>query len=289
MSASEIFVSSSCVNNNLIKDSILELVKEGFSNIELSGGTEYYDGYLNDLLLLQDRYSIQYTVHNYFPPPQQHFMLNLSSSDDSIYEKSIAHCLEAIDVCKQIGSGKYGIHAGFLVDFLPSEAGENIGLKGLNRRDYAYSRFRSAWDRLNDRACGELELYVENNVLSESNYYTYQKDSPFLFVDHMSWEEFSGEIECKPLLDLAHLKVSSKSLGLSFYDEVKKLVNLTDYYHVSANDGLSDQNVSIIGDAEITSVLDQYDWSDKVFTIEVYDGMEELYDSYELLNIKANL
>jgi hypothetical protein len=33
-----IFVSSSCVKNELIKDSVIELVDVGFKNIELSGG-----------------------------------------------------------------------------------------------------------------------------------------------------------------------------------------------------------------------------------------------------------
>jgi len=52
-----IFVSSSCVTHSRIVDSVKELVEHGFRNIELSGGTDYYNGYLDDLLTLFQRLS----------------------------------------------------------------------------------------------------------------------------------------------------------------------------------------------------------------------------------------
>ena len=126
-----IFISSSCVKSSTIKDSVLALALEGFKNIELSGGTEYYDGYLQDILELRKKYSLKYLVHNYFPPPKMDFMLNLASLNDDIYKQSIKHCKQAISVCKKIGSEKYGIHAGFLIDFLPREAGKKIGWRDI--------------------------------------------------------------------------------------------------------------------------------------------------------------
>ena len=156
----DIFISSSCVKNRTIKESVLELALEGFKKIELSGGTDYYDGYLNDLLSLQEKYSLQYNLHNYFPPPKEHFMLNLSSLNDILYQKSFDHCVQAIDLCKKLGSTRYGIHAGFLIDFLPSEAGKKIGLKRVNSRKDAFIRFESAWRKLKKIAGDEVTLYV---------------------------------------------------------------------------------------------------------------------------------
>jgi len=284
----DIFISSSCVKNRTIKASVLELALEGFKKIELSGGTDYYDGYLNDLLSLQEKYSLQYNLHNYFPPPKEHFMLNLSSLNDILYQKSFDHCVQAIDLCKKLGSTRYGIHAGFLIDFLPSEAGKKIGLKRVNSRKDAFIRFENAWRKLKKIAGDEVTLYVENNVISKSNLETYSLSNPFLLTDYQSWLEFSDEVDFQLLLDFAHLKVSSGSLGLNFSEEVNKLVSLTDYYHISGNDGLHDQNHSIVADKDINDLLDCYDWSDKTFTIEVYSGMKEIHESYELLKNKIS-
>ena len=281
-----IYVSSSCIKSKKIKDSVEILANAGFKNIELSGGTDYYDELLDDLLLLKKMYNLQYTVHNYFPPPKEHFMINLSSLDDNLYQKSIDHCKLAISFCKQLGSSKYGVHAGFLIDFLPSEAGKKISLKRVNNTNTAIIRFKQAWLELTKHAGREVELYVENNVYSKSNLETYKHNNPFLFTDYDSWIDFSKELPCKLLLDFAHLKVSASSLGLSFNDQVEKMVSLTDYFHISGNDGLHDQNKSIKIDKNILSVLDTYDWTNKTFTLEVYDGMHELHESFELLESK---
>ena len=65
-----IYVSSSCVRADKIKDSVLTLVENGFRNIELSGGTNYYDGFDQDLLELKEKFDINFQCHNYFPPPK---------------------------------------------------------------------------------------------------------------------------------------------------------------------------------------------------------------------------
>lgn len=39
-----IYVSSSCIRNNNIAEIICSLSEKGIRNIELSGGTEYYEG-----------------------------------------------------------------------------------------------------------------------------------------------------------------------------------------------------------------------------------------------------
>ena len=61
-----IYVSSTCIKNKLIKDSVESLALAGFTNIELSGGTRYYPDFEKDLLTLQDKYGLNYQLHNYF-------------------------------------------------------------------------------------------------------------------------------------------------------------------------------------------------------------------------------
>ena len=121
-----IYVSSSCIKANFIKESVSTLAEAGFKQIELSGGTEYYSDFEKDLLRLQDKFGLNYLIHNYYPPPQKHFVINLASLDSTIYERSIAHCKTAIDLSKKLGGGKYGIHAGFLINFRTEEIGQKI-------------------------------------------------------------------------------------------------------------------------------------------------------------------
>jgi sugar phosphate isomerase/epimerase len=121
-----IYISSSCVKHKKIKNTVQELVDNGFKNIELSGGTEYYNDFEDDLLKLQKEYNLNYLCHNYFPPPKEHFVLNLASLNDNIHRKSFEHVLKSIDLSSKLGSKKLGIHAGFFIDIKTNEIGKKI-------------------------------------------------------------------------------------------------------------------------------------------------------------------
>jgi hypothetical protein len=91
-----IYVSSACSKQKFIGPAVKELADKGFKNIELSGGTRYYDDYEPDLFDLQKKYDLTFLVHNYFPPPKDPFILNLASLDRGIYEKSLHHLKKAL-------------------------------------------------------------------------------------------------------------------------------------------------------------------------------------------------
>ena len=120
------YVSSACLKHEKIKDSVEELARNGFKNVELSGGTKYYRGYEEDLLGLKDQYDLNFLLHNYFPPPKEDFILNLASLNDAIYQKTLDHCERAILLARKLGSKKFGLHAGFFIDFAAKEVGKNI-------------------------------------------------------------------------------------------------------------------------------------------------------------------
>ncbi len=279
-----IYVSSSSIRSNLIKDSVEQLASSDIKNIELTGGTNYYKDYVNDLFHLRDKYGLNYLVHNYFPPPKKHFMLNLASLDDATYDKSIKHCQSAIDICKQLKCDKYGVHAGFLMDFSAHEAGKEIKYRTLNSREKALQRFKYAWEKLLDHAEDKVQLYVENNVLSSTNYQTYKSNNPFLLTDYSTYEELKEYLDFKLLLDLAHLKVSTNTLALNFQEEANKLISLTDYLHISGNDGKHDQNHGISNEHEIQAVLKNNNLKGRTLTLEVYDGLQSVKSSIALLS-----
>lgn len=286
---SMIYISSSCLKNTKINQSVEQLAIEGFKNIELSGGTNLYEGYIDDLLELKDKYNLKYLLHNYFPPPKEPFMLNIASLNNELFEKSIEHCLNALQVCKILGSRKYGIHAGFLIDFAPSEAGKKIKLKKVNDRAVAIDRIAQAWIKITEEAGNAIDLYIENNVLSKTNYDTYKSDNPFLLTDHKTYLELLEKVDFKILLDLAHLKVSCHTLGLNFFDQSNELIKNTDYLHVSGNNGLSDQNYGIKNDSSIIEFLENKDLSNTTLTLEVYSGLEDIKSSYERLKNFQNI
>jgi len=283
-----IYISSSCVKNNTIKESVLELAQEGYKNIEISGGTKYYDGYVNDLLDLKDNYNLNYLLHNYFPPPQEPFILNIATLNDELYQKSIDHCLSAVNLCKLLGSKKYAIHAGFLIDFTPEEAGKKISLRKVNDRNVAIERFANAWGTITEAAAEDVTLYIENNVYSQTNYATYEGNNPFLLTDYDGYLELSEKINFTVLLDLAHLKVSCHTLKLDFLSQSSQLMQQTDYFHVSGNDGLHDQNHGIEHDMDVIRFLENCDLSGKTLTLEIYNGLDSIHSSFEKLEAFQN-
>ena len=96
-----IYISTSCIKANTIKESIISIAKEGFKNIELSGGTKYYPSYETDLIELKNKFQLNYLIHNYFPPPKKPFVINLASLNDEIYTTSINHCKNAIRLSRR--------------------------------------------------------------------------------------------------------------------------------------------------------------------------------------------
>ena len=279
-----IFVSSCSVKSKYIKDSIIQLAENGIKNIELTGGTNYYDDYLNDIIELKEKYNLNYQVHNYFPPPAEHFMLNLASLDKNMYQNSIQLCRSAIDICKKIGCDKYGVHAGFLIDFSANEAGKKIKYRKLYDREEALNKFANAIQELNEYAGKEVKIYIENNVLSKTNADTYQGRNPFFLTDKNTYKELSERARFNLLLDLAHLKVSTNSLNLNFQDEVRHLIQFTDYLHISDNDGMHDQNFDINSDSEMFGLLKKLNLSNKTITLEVYNGIDSIKRSIDLLS-----
>lgn len=101
----------------------------------------------------------------------------------------------------------------------------------------------------------------------------------------MKEHEFLG---ITPLLDVAHLKVSCNTLGLDFETELRIFEKITDYIHISDNNGLADTNSVLKESSELYKQLSQFDFSNKTITLEIYDGIEELRTSYKVVEKLKN-
>jgi sugar phosphate isomerase/epimerase len=278
-----IYVSSSCIKKQNIKDAIIELNTLGFKNIELSGGTQAYEGLLDDLLELKEKYQLNYLCHNYFPPPEIPFVLNLASLDSDIADLSIQHLKRAIDYSRQLGASRFSFHSGFLINIPLKEIGKAIQKQVLFEEEKAYEAFNARLQDLLDYTNNDLTLYLENNVLSESNFERFEKADPFFFTSQQNLPQIDLK-GFKILLDCAHLKVSCNTLGIPFEEEFTALYAQTDYIHISDNNGKSDQNLGLDRNSGIYPFLKSVWKEQKTVTLEVYDGYPSLVKSYELIS-----
>jgi sugar phosphate isomerase/epimerase len=277
-----IYISTSCVKAKTIKEAVNTLLSKGFKNIELSGGTEYYPDLENDLYIIKQNTNVNFLLHNYFPPPKSHFVLNLASLNDEIYDKSIEQYKRALDLSNRLDSKKFGLHAGFLIDPRINELGKSINNQIMYDRSKSIDRFCSGVELLSSYT-SETEIYVENNVFSDANKKIFQSN-PFLFTDYEGYKELSKNLEFKVLLDVAHLKVSCKSLSISFIDELNKLASIADYIHISDNDALSDSNQYLSKESQMYEALSNINFDEKILTLEIYENFEKIIKSYDLLS-----
>ena len=242
--------------------------KNGINNIELSGGVHTSD-VKKKLRLVNKFANIQ--LHNYFPPPKKSFVLNLASLDEKIYRRSNNHIINSIKLCSMLGKKYYSFHAGFLCDIKPNELGKKIKKKTIFPRNECLSKFILRIKNLSTKAKKlGVKLMIENNVLSSKNLKEF-KTNPFLMADP---EECKYVLDNVPknvglLIDVAHVKVSSKSLNF----RPKKMFDLNSNrifgYHLSDNNGLKDSNKSFNSNSWFWKYIKN---DKKYYSIEVYDN-----------------
>ena len=279
-----IYISSSSIKERNIIKVLEELRKNKINKIELSGGTDFNKNLEKDLLNYKEKYKIDFRLHNYFPPPKKNFVVNIGSLDSEIYKQSLDHCLKAIKLSKKLKASKYAIHAGFLLDPNIKE----IGLGNQIKKDTFFDeqkstqKMKEAWIIFMKEAEGKVKLYLENNVISKTNFNNF-KSNPFFLTNKSSYLKLKESFKFNILLDLAHLKVSCKSLGLNFEEEANFLFNETDYIHLSGNDALEDTNHSVLSDSSVVNFLRNQDLSKKTFTLEVYEDISKIIHDYNFL------
>ena len=278
-----IYISTSCVKHSKIKDSVEELASNGFKNIELSGGTEYYENFEIDLVELKSKYNLNYRCHNYFPPPKKHFVLNLASLNDETFRMSLEHLERVVALSNRLGADKFAFHAGFFIDIKLSEIGKKLSRDNLFNEKRAIKRFCSAYEIVKKQA-KNVSLFIENNVFSKTNAETYDGENPFMMTNFNEYKSLKEKIDFNLLLDVAHLKVSAKTLGLDWKSEFENMIEVSNYIHISDNDSFHDLNNQLTRGSSLLSMLSQVNTENKDFTLEIYDHMNAIKKSHKILS-----
>ena len=199
-----IYVSSYISKAKSISDQVHALAKEGFSNIELTGGTDFYDGFVEDLKKLKSKFKLNYRLHNYFPPPKEHFVFNLASLNSQVSKDSIEHAKRSIELSRELDSYILGFHAGFFIHIASDELGTDISTRELNDEDEAIDAFIQNLDLIQKFAGDDFKIYIENNVISSRNRKQFPDRKPSMLACYSDFLKLRKKLKFNFLLDVAH-------------------------------------------------------------------------------------
>lgn len=280
-----LYVSTACLKGDTISRIIQQIAECGLTNIELSGGTKYYGKIEDDLKILKYEYCLNYACHAYFPPPKIPFVINLAACNDEIYQQSINHYVRCIEMLKRIRCNVLSVHAGFLIEIGAGEIGKKLSDKIIYDEKEAYDRFYTAYQYIS-KLCAEnaIDLYLENNVLNIENYKEFGYHNYMMMTDYESIMKMKGKLDFNLLLDLGHLYVSSKTLGLNYTNQCRLLQRHVKWIHVSENNGVLDEHKPLKANSEILKGFSgSYDSSTNI-TLETKGSMKEILASIKLMD-----
>ena len=237
----KIFISTGFFNN-LEADKVCQnFIKYKINSFELSAG-KYSSNLVKNIFKI--RGSFNFKIHNYFPPSKIPFVINLASKKKLILKKSISHIFKSILFAKKLGCEIYTFHAGFRIDPLPKSLGKKLVFKTIQNRDVSMKIFINSVIKIYKFANKHnISLAIENNVITQKNYNKFG-DNPFLLTNPKEIIFFVKKIKKKVglLIDVGHLKVSSKTEGFSLKKALLDLNPFARGYHLSENNGIEDQN-----------------------------------------------
>ena len=197
-------------------------------------------------------------LHNYFPPSEKPLVMNLSSRNKQIRLDSIKHAQRAIELSEKYGANYYGVHSGFLFDPLVKDLGNKISPSDTTEVNHGFELFLESISTLKTRAeDAGVELAFENNVYSTQLHGNFER-IPFLGVDPEQITRISMESGVGLLLDVGHLKVSCKSLGLDWIAAMSSLQPITTGIHLSGNDGIKDNHEPLDRDSPEIQLLKRW-------------------------------
>ena len=239
-----IYVSTGGLRHQTAYESAINFYNHGIRGVELSGGA-YSSTYIDDIKCAPSDLRLQ--MHNYFPPPKISFVFNLASNNDLIASQSMELVRSGIKLSLLVGNPVFSFHAGFRINPKVSELGVGISKSSLIDRKLGLDIFGERVSLLAEEARREgVRLLIENNVITSNNFNTFGED-PLLLTHPDEIKSFMTAMPSNVglLLDVAHLKVSGRTLGFDLIRAHQDLVDWIKGYHLSDNDGESDSNQCI--------------------------------------------
>ena len=219
------FVSSGAFKSRSVKEIVGWALDTGIHHIELGSGTQWVADFLSPVRATAGR-PIRYLFHNYFPPHQTPFVLNLAAADPETLTRSREHCRLAVDLSAELEGAFFSVHAGFAFAARPEQLGQNLTKTPRVSLEKAHGIFvASLRDLCAYAARKNIRIAVENNVIAPFNLVG-GKNRLGLCASAEDILRTYREVGCSNLgflIDVGHLKVTANSLGFDmhrFLDDV---------------------------------------------------------------------
>ena len=228
-----------------VADALETYARLGIGHVELSGPHDLPPS--PELLDGLARTPFEFVVHNYFPAPEEPFVLNLASGDAAIRERGVDHVMGDLELCARIGAPLYTVHGGFRCDPGPDFVFRPE--RGMTGHEEAMDLFADSIARICRRA-EELgvDVGVENNVLSPANHAKSPDDPFLLFLAASDYEQLASRVDSPrlgALLDVGHLNVTCHTLELDRSEVVAGMLPFVTAFHLHDNDGSADQHLAV--------------------------------------------
>lgn len=134
-------------------------------------------------------------------------------------------------------------------------------------------------------AKNNINLYLENNVLSAENYQAFQNQNYMMMTDFTSILEMKKQLAFNLLLDLGHLHVSCKTLRLDYSKECQKLKEYVRWIHISENNGILDEHKPLVENSKILKEFYKLYYPSTHITLEISGNAEDILSSIQLLKV----
>lgn len=245
------YVSSGAFKTRSVPEIVSLAVRSGLHRVELGSGTTWAADMLDPVRQTSGA-PMTYLVHNYFPSHQDPFVLNLASADRDGLARSQAHCRQAVDLCHELKAPFFSVHAGFAFAARPEQLGRDQTNIPRISLDQAHEIFvRSLRDLCAYAASKGIGVAVENNVIAPFNLIGGKNRLGLCATaeDILHTQKDVGCANLSFLIDVGHLNVTAHALGFdreAFLDTVAPYVTA---FHLSDNDGETDQNLPFGDDA----------------------------------------
>ncbi|OCL27623.1 hypothetical protein U472_03470 [Orenia metallireducens] len=261
-------------NERNIKDKIEEFILKGIINIELSGGADFYEGIESDILDLNDKYNLNFILHNYFPPQKEDFVLNIASEDENNLKKSIDFVKKNINLASKFKSRLYTFHAGYAKKL-------NVTSKGYFKPDpgkidwqKTYNTFYKSLDEILYFATKKGVRIGIENLFPFNEQENYSIMCTIREIEEMLFR-YKDNKYLGLLIDFGHLNVAAHYMG---FDRDKALDYLIAEYrdrifeiHISDNGGSKDEHLPISENGWQIKLIERYELFDKPIVIEGMD------------------
>ena len=246
---SKLYVSTTFVPDKLsVEKALIQCGEVSVSNVEL-GANHIHE---NSFSIIT-KYNFDFLVHNYFPVPEDDFVVNIASEDQLIREKSINHIKNAIDFCCDAGCGLYTFHPGFTIN--PISSGEGInnydfkwGEKVIDDHSYEVAinnMYKSLGECVNYASKSNVRIAIETEG-------SFRKSEFLLMQRPEEYEKLFEEYEPEDLglnLNIGHLNLAASAFGFSRRSFVALVADYVVAMEMSHNDGQEDQHLPLTPDA----------------------------------------